>query len=254
MKVVILAGGFGTRLAELTDLIPKPMVRIGNKPILWHIMNTYASYGFKDFVIALGYKSEYVKNYFLNYNSLNSDFTINLKDGSLHTHSSSKLDWNITLVDTGIETMTGGRIKNVGPYLNGKQFMVTYGDGVADINIEELVRFHNSHGKKATVSTVHPGARFGELEIEDGIVKSFQEKPQTQKGWINGGYFVFENEFLNDIDNELTVLEREPLETAAKKGELMAYKHDGFWQCMDTIRDKEYLNDLWSSNKAPWKK
>ena len=180
MKTIILAGGFGTRLSEVTDIIPKPMVQIGNKPIIWHIMNTYAHYGFKDFVVALGYKSEVIKNYFLNYSTLSSDFTVNLENGEVRSLSNSNLDWKITLVDTGLNSMTGGRIKRLKPFLDNNSFMATYGDGVADINISDLVKYHNSHGKIATVSTVHPGARFGELDIKDGLVTSFKEKPQTQ--------------------------------------------------------------------------
>ncbi|EMY69399.1 glucose-1-phosphate cytidylyltransferase [Leptospira vanthielii] len=253
MKTIILAGGFGTRLAEYTDVIPKPMVTIGGKPILWHIMNTYASFGHKDFYLALGYKAEFVKEYFLNYRSLNSDFMVDLSNGSVQNHSVTSIDWLITLVDTGVNSLTGGRVKRLQNFIGNEPFLLTYGDGVSDVNIKTLVEFHKSHGKMVTVTAVHPAARFGELDIQDGLVKSFQEKPQTTRGWINGGYFVIEPEFFELIAGDSTVLEKEPLELVAKMGELMAYEHEGFWQCMDTKRDKDYLEDLWISGNAPWK-
>lgn len=253
MKVVILAGGFGTRLAEMTDLIPKPMVSIGDHPILWHIMNIYAAKGFNEFIIALGYKSEVVKHYFLNYASTHADFTVDLASGEVSLHNPCAIDWRVTLVDTGLTTMTGGRVGRLKDYLRGEPFMLTYGDGVADINVTDLLEFHRNHGKMVTVTTVHPGARFGELEIEGSTVKSFKEKPQTGQGWINGGFFVVQPEFLDLIVDDSTILEREPLEEVASLGELMAYRHDGFWQCMDTIRDRNHLNQLWSENRAPWK-
>ena len=253
MKVIILAGGFGTRLSEYTEAVPKPMVTIGGKPIIWHIMNTYAHFGHKDFYLALGYKAEIIKEYFLNYQSLNSDFSVDLLTGKVEHHQIDKVDWNVTLVSTGLDSMTGGRLKRMKSFIGSETFMLTYGDGVADINIEKLLKFHNSHGKMVTVSAVHPGARFGELDIHQNQVKTFQEKPQTTQGWINGGYFIIEPDFFDLIDNDDTILEQEPLETVANNGELMAYHHDGFWQCMDTKRDRDSLEELWLSGHAPWK-
>lgn len=253
MKTIILAGGFGTRLAEYTEAIPKPMVPIGGKPILWHIMQTYAYHGHKDFVLALGYKADYVKEYFLNYHSLNSDFTVDLGTGTVQNHKKAAVDWQVTLVDTGLHTLTGGRVKRLKSFIGNETFMLTYGDGVSNVDISDLIRFHKKHGKMVTVTAVHPGARFGEMEIIDNKVMNFQEKPQTTQGWINGGFFVIESGFLDLIDGDKTILERKPLEVAAEMGELVAYQHDGFWQCMDTKRDKDYLEDLWSNNSAPWK-
>jgi len=253
MKVVILAGGFGTRLSEYTESIPKPMVSIGGKPILWHIMNTYARSGHKDFYIALGYKSEVIKEYFLNYRTLNSDFTVDLSDGSLVAHQQDTVDWKVTLVDTGLNSMTGGRVKRMKDFIGNEPFLLTYGDGVADIDVDALLRFHQSHGKMVTVSAVHPGARFGELDIQNHVVTSFKEKPQTTQGWINGGYFVIEPSFFDLIEGDETILEKEPLERVAQMGELMSYQHDGFWQCMDTKRDRDALEELWQSDYAPWK-
>jgi len=253
MKVVILAGGFGTRLSEYTESIPKPMVSIGGKPILWHIMNTYARFGHKDFYIALGYKAEVIKEYFLNYRTLNSDFTVDLSNGNLVAHQQDLVDWQVTLVDTGLDSMTGGRVKRLKDFIGDEPFLLTYGDGVADIDIDALVRFHRSHGKMATVSAVHPGARFGELDIQNHVVTSFKEKPQTSQGWINGGYFVLEPAFFDLIKGDDTILEKEPLEQIAQMGELMSYQHEGFWQCMDTKRDRDALEELWQSDQAPWK-
>jgi len=253
MKVMILAGGFGTRLSEYTQTIPKPMVTIGGKPVLWHIMRTYASFGHKDFFLGLGYKSEVIKEYFLHYRSLNSDFSIDLETGSIEPHQTDDSDWRITLVNTGLESMTGGRVKRLASFIGNEPFLLTYGDGVANIDINELIKFHNSHGKMVTVSAVHPSARFGELEIKDNCVRTFQEKPQTKQGWVNGGFFVIEPGFFDLIEGDETILEREPLEQAAKMGELMAYKHDGFWQCMDTKRDRDLLEELWQKGKAPWR-
>ena len=253
MKTIILAGGFGTRLSEYTQGIPKPMVSIGGRPILWHIMNIYAKFGYEDFFIALVYKSELIKEYFLNYPSLNSDFTINLDNGAVTPHQKNSISWRVTLVDTGINSMTGGRVKKMKEYIGNETFLLTYGDGVSDINIEELVNFHKSHGKMVTVSAVHPGARFGELDIIDNVVASFKEKPQTSQGWINGGFFVVEPEFFSFISDENTILEKEPLEKVAELGQLMAYQHHGFWQCMDTKRDRDSLEQLWKTNDAPWK-
>lgn len=254
MKVVILAGGFGTRLSEYTGTIPKPMVEVGGRPVLWHIMNLYAHYGYNDFVLALGYKAEVIKEYFLNYHALNSDFTIDLSTGEKQYRSRSTTDWKVTLVDTGLNTLTGGRVGRLRDLLKDAPFMLTYGDGVCDVNIADLVKFHRSHGKLVTVTAVHPSARFGELSITaDGNVSEFKEKPQTHDGWINGGFFVMEPSFLNTINGDDTILERSPLEAVASQGELMAYRHSGFWQCMDTIRDRNSLEELWSSGKAPWR-
>lgn len=252
MKVVILAGGYGTRLAEFTDVIPKPMVPVGGKPILLHIMQTYASRGFNEFILALGYKADVIKQYFLNYASINSDFTVSMNDGSIEFHNSSSLDWKVTLVDTGLNTMTGGRVKRLKEHINGETFMLTYGDGVSDVDVGEVLKFHKKHGKMVTVTTVRPSARFGELDINEDTVNSFAEKPQTSKGWINGGYFVIESEFIDSIDGDETILEREPLEGAANKTQLMAYRHEGFWQCMDTVRDRDYLEKIWATGDAPW--
>ena len=245
MKVIILAGGFGTRLSEYTNLIPKPMVTIGGKPILWHIMNTYAHFGHNDFYIALGYKSELIKDYFLNYRALNADFTVDLESGDITHHQLESNNWKVTLVNTGADSMTGGRVKRMQSYIGNEPFLLTYGDGVADINLEELLSFHNDHGIKDTVSAVRPASRFGELEMHGNQVSIFQEKPQLHEGWINGGYFVINPEFFELIDGDTTMLEREPLEKVTKAGELMAYKHNGFWHCMDTKRDHELLESLW---------
>jgi glucose-1-phosphate cytidylyltransferase len=252
MKVVILAGGFGTRLSEYTESIPKPMVTVGGRPILWHIMNTYASFGHKHFYLALGYKAEVIKEYFLHYRSLNADFTVDLATGDVAPHQTDNLDWKVTLVHTGLESMTGGRVKRLQQYIGNETFMLTYGDGVADIDLEALLKFHKSQGKMVTVSAVHPGARFGEIEMQDNQVISFQEKPQTGQGWINGGYFIIEPEFFDLIEGDQTILEKEPLEKVAAMGELMAYHHEGYWQCMDTKRDRDQLEELWESGHAPW--
>ena len=252
MKVIILAGGFGTRLSEYTESIPKPMVSVGGKPILWHVMQRYASFGHKDFYIALGYKSEIIKEYFLKFSSINSDFSIDLSSGELKIHNNNGLDWKVTLVDTGQDSMTGGRVKRLESFIGKEPFMLTYGDGVSDIDINSLGEFHQKHGKMVTVTAVHPVARFGELEMDGESVKSFQEKPQVTRGWINGGFFICQPEFFNFIKDDATILERDPLETVAIQGELMAYKHHGFWQCMDTKRDKDLLEEFWSKKQAPW--
>jgi len=253
MKVILLAGGFGTRLAEYTDVIPKPMVPIGGKPILWHIMQIYAQYGHKDFFVALGYKSDVIKDYFLNYRALNSDFSVDLATGTVQPHQIDSVDWRVTLVDTGDQTMTGGRVKRMQKYIGNETCMLTYGDGVSNIDLEALLKFHKSHGKLITVSAVRPAARFGELELSGQSVTRFQEKPQLQEGWINGGFFVIEPKFFELIDGDMMLLEREPLERAAQMGQLMAYKHDGFWHCMDTKRDHELLEVMWK-NGAIWLK
>lgn len=251
MKVILLAGGFGTRLAEYTDVIPKPMVPVGGKPILWHIMKAYAHFGHKDFYLALGYKADIVKDYFLNYRALNSDFSIDLSSGHVTPHQLDSVDWKVTLVNTGEHSMTGGRVKRMKSFIGNEAFLLTYGDGVANIDVGELLKFHKSHGKMVTVSAVRPAARFGELELDNQRVVSFQEKPQLHNGWVNGGYFVIEPEFFDLIDGDATLLEREPLERVTQAGELMAYRHEGFWQCMDTKRDHDLLEDLWAKG-APW--
>lgn len=253
MKVIVLAGGFGTRIAEYADRIPKPMVTVGNKPILWHIMKTYACYNHKNFYIALGYKAEVLKEYFLNYRSLNEDFTVDLRTGEISSHKTHAEDWKVTLVDTGLDSNTGGRVKRLQEHIGNETFLLTYGDGVSDVDINRLIEFHKSHGKMVTITAVRPGARFGELELEDDRVVSFQEKPQTTQGWINGGFFVMEPEFFELIDGDESILEKSPLEKAAKMGELMSYRHDGFWQCMDTKRDRDLLEALWNEDNAPWR-
>ena len=252
MKVIILAGGFGTRLSEYTESIPKPMVTIGRRPVLWHIMKTYAKYKHTDFYVALGYKADIIKNYFLNYRVINSDFTVDLKTGNLTTHQKNTVDWKVTLVDTGLNSMTGGRVKRMKSFIGNETFLMTYGDGLADINIDDLIAFHYSHGKMVTVSAVHPGARFGELSLDSDTVTSFKEKPQISEGWINGGYFVIEPEFFDLIQDDLTILEKEPLERVSELGELRSYKHNGFWQCMDTKRDRDSLEEMWESGNSPW--
>ena len=253
MKVVLLAGGFGTRLAEYTESIPKPMVPIGGKPILWHIMQQYASYGHKDFYLALGYKAQIVKEYFLNYRALNADFTVDLQTGAVTPHQLDEVDWRVTLVDTGLQTMTGGRVKRMQSFIGNETFLLTYGDGVANVDLDELLKFHRQHGKLVTMTAVRPTARFGEIELKDDEVISFQEKPQLHDGWINGGFFVIEPEFFNFIENDQTMLERHPLEKVAQNKQLMAFCHEGFWQCMDTKRDHQLLENLWEQG-APWMK
>ena len=253
MKVVILAGGFGTRLSEYTETIPKPMVSIGGKPILWHIMKHYAHFGYNDFYVALGYKAEVIKEYFLHYRTLNADFTVDLGTGTITPHQLDEVDWKVTLVETGADSLTGGRVKRMKPFIGNETRLLTYGDGLSDIDLESLIAFHKHHKKMVTVTAVHPAARFGEIEIEDEQVTSFKEKHQIGQGWINGGYFVIEPEFFELIESDDTILEREPLEKAGKTGELMAYTHDGFWQCMDTKRDRDNLEKFWCSGIAPWK-
>jgi glucose-1-phosphate cytidylyltransferase len=251
MKTIILAGGYGTRLGEYTDLIPKPMVKIGNKPILFHIMEHYASYGFDDFYVALGYKAEVIKDYFLNYKLLNSDFLIELSSGSVREIKSPDLNWKVTLVDTGVDTLTGGRLKRLSQLIGNETFMITYGDGLSNIDLSALLNFHRSHGKMVTVSAVRPTARFGELDLEGHQVSKFQEKPQLAEGWINGGFIVAEPKFLDLIEGDEIMMEREPFEAASRLGELMAYKHEDFWHCMDTKRDHEFLEKKWEEG-APW--
>ena len=253
MKVVILVGGFGTRLGEYTETIPKPMVTVGGRPMLWHIMRHYAQYGFKDFVLALGYKAEVVKEYFLNYHTLNSDFSVDLANGQVDLIAGSRVDWNVTLVDTGLETMTGGRVRRLKDVIGEESFFLTYGDGLADVDLEDLLGFHKQHGKLVTVTAVRPSARFGEIDIQGQQVIDFKEKPNTKQGWINGGYFVVEPSFIDLIASDATILEKDPLEKAAATGQLMAYTHEGFWQCMDTKRDRDALEDLWQRGEAKWR-
>jgi glucose-1-phosphate cytidylyltransferase len=253
MKVVILAGGRGTRLAEETTTRPKPMVEIGGKPILWHIMKLYGCYGYKEFLIACGYKGEMIKEYFHNYFIHNSDYIIDLRDGTRQVVKSNGDDWKVGVIDTGQETMTGGRLLRLKSWVGGEPFLVTYGDGVGSVDIGSLVEFHKSHGKIATVTAVRPPARFGGLNIEGDQVTEFSEKPQAGGGWINGGFFVFEPEIFNYLVDDKTILERDPLERLAADRQLMAFKHAGFWQPMDTIRDKEFLEECWVSGRAQWK-
>lgn len=253
LKVVILAGGMGTRLSEETATKPKPMVEIGDRPILWHIMKIYSAYAFNEFVIALGYKGEWIKKYFLNYYHLDHDFRIHTKDGRIDTYDGKFEDWIVHLVDTGYETQTGGRIKRLKKWIGGETFMMTYGDGVANVNIKDLLAFHKKHGKLATVTAVRPEARFGGLDLQGDLVNQFVEKPQLGEGWISGGFFVLEPKVLDYIDGDDTPLERKPMERLVSEGQLAAFKHDGFWQPMDTMRDVRLVNDIWAKNNAPWK-
>lgn len=253
MKVIILAGGLGTRLSEETTLKPKPMVEVGGKPMLWHIMNIYAHHGFNEFIIALGYKADVIKEYFLNFYAVNNDLTVELSKGQTTVHDGRQPDWTVHLVDTGLHTQTGGRIKRLKSWIGDEAFMLTYGDGVADVNIKKLVDFHRSHGKLATVTAVRPPARFGGLVFDQDQILNFTEKPQTGEGWINGGFFILEPQVLDYIDGDHMPLETEPLEKIAAEGNLIAYRHEGFWLPMDTLREKQILESLWESGKAPWK-
>ena len=254
MKVLILAGGFGTRLSEATDNKPKPMVEIGGKPILWHLMKSYSEHGFTEFVILLGYKSYVIKEFFANYFLHQSDITIDLKNNSMEVHDNFSENWKVTLIDTGLNTFTGGRIKRAAKYIDNKPFLLTYGDGVCDVNIAETVKFHQEHGKLITMTAIQPEGRFGALGIDkDQTIHSFLEKPKGDNSWINGGFFVCQPEVVNYIDGDATIFEREPLEKLASEGNLKAYKHNGFWQCMDTLRDKNKLEELWESGTPPWK-
>ena len=253
MKVVILCGGRGTRLSEETQIKPKPMVEIGRRPILWHIMKLYERHGFNDFMLALGYKGELIKDYFLQYHARQSDVLVHLKSGTVDYSNPTAEDWHVNLVDTGASTQTGGRLRRLKPLLqSGGTFMMTYGDGVSDIDLTALLEFHRSHGRLATVTAVRPQARFGDLHIENNCVTKFAEKPQTGEGWINGGFFVFEPAAIDFIASDATLLEKEPLEQLAQRGELMAYQHSGYWQSMDTLRDKQALDGLLASGKVPW--
>ena len=255
MKVAILAGGFGSRISEESHLKPKPMIEIGGKPILWHIMKIYSHYGFNDFIICLGYKGYYIKEYFANYFLHQSDITFDFANNNqkiIHNHSAEP--WRVTLVNTGMETMTGGRVKRIQKYINNEPFMLTYGDGVADIDIQKLLEYHQNHGKIATVTSTQPSGRFGALKLSDNNeVLGFQEKPKGDGGWVNAGFFVMQPEVFKYIKDEATILEKEPLENLAKDQQLAAYKHDSFWQPMDTLRDKNLLDELWLADNAPWK-
>jgi glucose-1-phosphate cytidylyltransferase len=256
MKVVILCGGLGTRLKEETEYKPKPMVEVGGMPILWHIMKSYSQFGFNQFVLCLGYKGNVIKDYFVNYSIRSNDFTLKLKNHDLTIHNNhSEVDWEITFAETGPNTMTGGRLKKVEKYVDGDTFMLTYGDGVCDVNLKELLAFHKANGRIGTVTGVVPPSRFGDLVTEDNIVKKFSEKPQfDNRGMINGGYFVFNKSFFKYLtDSDDCILERNPLESLVKDGQLAVFPHKGFWQCMDTYRDFELLNSLWNENKASWK-
>lgn len=252
MTVVILCGGRGSRFTEETEVRPKPMVEIGGKPILWHIMNIYAAHGFSDFTLALGYKGEVIKQYFLNYHAMNANLTLDLGTGEVQTSAHAKCNWRVHLVDTGIQTLTGGRLRRLRDKIR-TTFLLTYGDGVSDINVRKVLEFHLQHRRIATLSAVRPPARFGEIQFDGDRVAQFREKPQTGEGWINGGFFIFEPKIFEYLDGDDTILEKDPLERLAKDGELMAYRHTGFWQCMDTMRDRLVLEALWEKNMAPWK-
>ena len=254
MKAVILAGGLGTRLTEETALKPKPMVEIGGKPILWHIMKIYSKYGVNEFIICCGYKGYVIKEYFANYFLHQSDITFNMKDNNMLVHHKRAEPWKVTLIDTGDDSMTGGRLKRVLPYLKGEEaFCFTYGDGVANVNITELINFHKSHGKQATLTATYPPGRFGALNIENNQIKKFEEKPKGDGSLINGGFFVLSPKVIDRIDGDNTTWEQEPLKSLAEDGQLMSFKHTDFWQPMDTLRDKKYLEKLWQAGNAPWK-
>jgi len=254
MKAVILAGGLGSRLMEETVVRPKPMVEIGGKPILWHIMNIYAAHGIKEFIVALGYKGEVIKDYFLNFYAFNSDVTVNLGSGETEIHNGGNPKWTVQLVDTGLHTQTGGRLKRLQSWLpQDEPFMFTYGDGVTDLDIQSLFKFHQSHGKLATVTTVHSPARFGRIGFKGDQITQFYEKPEASEGWINGGFFVLDPRVIDYIGDDTTIWERDPVEGLARAGELMGYRHAGFWSCMDTLKEKNILEELWNSGKAPWK-
>lgn len=253
MKVVILAGGFGTRISEESNFRPKPMIEIGGRPILWHIMKYYSGFGFNEFIICCGYKGEVIKDYFVNYQSYNSDFTIELQNNTIHTHKISDEKWKVTLVDTGLNTMTGGRIKRIKSFIDSDEFMLTYGDGLCDVDINALIDFHKAHGKMATITTVKPEGRFGVLDLRNDMITNFREKSTGDMGWINGGFMILNKKIFHYIKDDSTVFERAPLEQAAAEHELAAFKHDGFWRCMDTQRDKGILEKLWETGNPPWK-
>ena len=253
MKVLILAGGFGTRLSEETDIRPKPMADIGGRPIIWHIMKGYSNYGFNEFVVLLGYKGYYIKEYFGNYFLHQSDVTIDLSTNGVEVHNNTSEPWKVTLLETGQDTMTGGRIKRAKDFIGNEPFLLTYGDGVSDVNLSELIGFHKKHGKLITMTAVQPEGRFGALETDGNRVESFLEKPKGDGSWINGGFFVCQPEVLNYIKDDQTVFEQEPLQQLAKDGQLFNYRHQGFWKCMDTLRDKKVLNEMWADGQAKWK-
>jgi len=253
MKVAILAGGLGTRLAEETEIKPKPMVEIGGRPILWHIMMHYSHYGFREFVIALGYKGEHIKRWMKEFSELHSHLTVKTKGGEIVKHGNNHPDWTVHLVDTGLDTLTGGRIKRLRSWIGDETFMVTWGDGVSDVNLDKLLEFHRSHGKLATLTAARPPARFGHLEFEGDRVTVFTEKPQTAEGWINGAFFVLEPGIFDYIEGDQTEWEKAPLENLAADGQLMAYRHPSFWQCMDTVRDRKLLEKMWQEGDTPWK-
>lgn len=254
MKVLILAGGYGTRLSEETVIRPKPMLEIGDQPVLWHIMKGYSHYGLNEFVILLGYKGYVIKEYFVNYFLHQSDVTIDLSTNQLEVHNNTSEPWKVTLLDTGKNSMTGGRILRAKSFVNNETFMLTYGDGVSDVNLDELLRFHKSHGKMVTATTVQPEGRYGSVDSnEEGRIQRFLEKPEGDGAWINGGFFVCEPEIFDYLEDDKTIFEREPLENLASDGELYAYRHTGFWKCMDTLRDKSQLNRLWETGQAKWK-
>ncbi len=254
MKTVVLCGGLGTRLREETVYKPKPMIEVGGRPILWHIMKIYANFGFKEFILALGYKGEMVKDYFINYQAMENDVRVDLGTGEVSILPSNRLDWQVHMVDTGMDSMTGGRLHRLAPLLKDEgTFMLTYGDGVADVDISELVSFHRRHGKLATVTAVRPPARFGNIALDGDTVMQFEEKRQTEGGWINGGFFVFEPGVFEYFEGDHTVLEGQPLENLARDGQLVAYRHTAFWQCMDTLRDLQMLEEMWTSSRAQWK-
>lgn len=254
MKIVILAGGMGSRLAEETDVKPKPMVEIGGRPILWHIMQHYSHYGFNEFIILLGYKGEYIKRYMMEYARLTCDFTVHMRTGDILRHGNgTACDWTVDLVDTGLQTATAGRVRRARHLVGNSTFMLTYGDGVSDVDLEKLLAFHREHGRWGTLTAVRPPARFGNFRFEGDVITEFLEKPQSETGWINGGFLVLEPRIFDFISSDDVWLEREPLETLAGHRQLCAYKHQGFWQCMDTLRDKRYLEELWACGKAPWK-
>jgi glucose-1-phosphate cytidylyltransferase len=253
LKVAILAGGAGTRLAEETDVRPKPMVEIGGKPILWHIMKHYAHFGHRDFVVALGYKGDYIKRWMQEYALLGGSMTVRMQTGEIVRHDPESVDWNVDLVETGASTLTGGRVKRLKRWLGDSTFMLTWGDGVSNVDLDRLLAFHRAHGKLATVTAVRPPARYGYMEFDNDRVAKFAEKPQTAEGWINGAFFVLEPQVLDYIDGDETMFEHAPMERLAADGQLMAYKHDAFWQCMDTLREKHLLQSLWDSGNPPWK-
>jgi len=253
MKTILLAGGRGSRIAEESASRPKPMVEIGGRPLLWHLMQIYAHHGCRDFVVACGYRGEQIKSYFHDLQVLSSDFTVDLASGRLEVADGPRPDWRVSVVDTGLDTMTGGRIRRLARWLGSGPFMATYGDGLGDVDITALLAFHRAHGRLATVTAVRPPARFGSLVLQDGRVLEFSEKSQAEAGWINGGFFVFEPAVLEYLSGDDTILEREPLERLAAEGQLMAYQHAGFWQPMDTLREKELLESLWSTGRAPWR-